>query len=107
MFEFQEALEDCHLCDLGFKGPKYTWNNRREGTAFTKERLDRAIATSKWCSMFSAMDVNVLAKCSSDHHPILVTLNEKKGWVWRKKKLFHMEEGWCAREDYRRAIQSS
>jgi hypothetical protein len=24
MFKFQEDLEDCHLCDLGFKGPKYT-----------------------------------------------------------------------------------
>jgi hypothetical protein len=56
-FEFQKALEDCHLCDLGFKRPKYTWNSKKEGTAFTKERLDRAIATSEWCSMFSTMDV--------------------------------------------------
>jgi hypothetical protein len=53
--------------------------------------------------MFSAMDVNILAKHSSDHHPILVTLKEKRGLVWHKKKLFCMEDGWCAKEDYRRA----
>jgi hypothetical protein len=47
MIDFQEALEDSHLCDLGFKGPKYTWNNGREGEAFTKERLDRATATTE------------------------------------------------------------
>ena len=75
MFEFQEALKDRYPCDLGFKGPKYMWNNGKDGTAFTKERLDRAIATFEWCSMFSAMDVNVLAKRISNHHPILVTLN--------------------------------
>jgi hypothetical protein len=34
--DFQEALEDCQLCELGFSGPKYTWSNGREGVALTK-----------------------------------------------------------------------
>jgi exonuclease III len=86
MTEFQEALEDSQLCDLGYKGPKYTWNNGREGGAFTKERLDRATANTEWRLMYPDMEVMVLAKRSSDHHPILVCLNEKRMLVWREKK---------------------
>jgi hypothetical protein len=52
MVDFQEALEDCQLYDLGFKGPKYTWNNQREGAAFTKERLDRAMPNIECRAMF-------------------------------------------------------
>lgn len=25
--DYKCALEDCELTDLGFHGPKYTWNN--------------------------------------------------------------------------------
>ena len=105
MIGFQEALEDSQLCDLGFKGPQYTWNNGRDGEAFTKERLDRATANAEWRSLFSAMEVTVLAKRSSDHHPIYVCLNERRGLVWRKKKEFRMEERWCAREDYKQVVK--
>jgi exonuclease III len=107
MTDFQEAMEDSHLCDLGFKGPKYTWINGREGGAHTKERLDRAMATTEWRSMFPAMEVLTLARRSSDHHPILVCLNEKRVMVWRRKKQFRMEESWCTREDYKQVVQSA
>jgi hypothetical protein len=93
MVDFQEALEDCQLCDLGFKGPKYTWNNQREGAAFTKERLDKATPNIECRAMFFVIYVTVLTKRSSDHHPIFVCHNEKKGMVWRKKNQFRMEEG--------------
>ena len=37
MENFQNTLEACGLSDLGYKGPKYTWNNGRVGAEFTKE----------------------------------------------------------------------
>jgi hypothetical protein len=43
MEDFQHTFEDCQLCDLGFNGPKYTWNDGKEGVVFIKERLDRAV----------------------------------------------------------------
>jgi hypothetical protein len=107
MIDFQEVLEDCQLCDLGFKGPKFTWNNGLGGATFTKERLDRATANTEWRASFPAMDVTVLAKWSSDHHPIFVCLNEKWGLVWRKKNQFRVEVGWCVRDDYKRAIHAT
>ena len=44
MGNFQNTLEACGLSDLGFKGPKYTWNKGREGANFMNERLDKGLA---------------------------------------------------------------
>ena len=44
MEDFQKVLEDCGLSDLGFKGPKFTWNNGYLDAFFTEERLDRVAA---------------------------------------------------------------
>jgi hypothetical protein len=71
------------------------------------ERLDRATTNIEWHAMFPDMEVSVLAKRSSDHHPILVCFNEKRGLVWRKKKHFIMEERWCVREDYKQVVHAA
>ncbi|XP_026395092.1 uncharacterized protein LOC113289878 isoform X4 [Papaver somniferum] len=58
--ELREVMDSCGLIDLGFNGPKYTWNNKRVGAANIKERLDRAVANSNWINRFSkAQEVNV------------------------------------------------
>jgi hypothetical protein len=57
--------------------------------------------------MFYATDVTVLAKRSSDHHPVLVVLTERRELIRKFKKQFRIEEGWCVREDYRSAIHES
>jgi hypothetical protein len=35
MEAFKKTLEDCQLCNLGFFGPKFTWNNGWSGHFFT------------------------------------------------------------------------
>ena len=55
---FRAALEHCNLVDLGFIGYPYTWNNRRLGTANTKERLDRMVTNQMWRSKFPRTSVN-------------------------------------------------
>lgn len=52
MMEFQEAVDCCFLRDLGYKGPKFTWCNKREGSASISERIDRFFANSTWCQKF-------------------------------------------------------
>jgi hypothetical protein len=44
MMQFQLTLEECELSDLGYRGSKFTWTNRRHDGDFIKERLDRAVA---------------------------------------------------------------
>lgn len=47
MRDFQLALDECDLANLGYRGPKYTWSNFREGDEFTKERLDKGVANNE------------------------------------------------------------
>lgn len=52
MNDFISLLNDCDLQDMGFKGVKYTWCNRRGARDCISERLDRFLANSKWLNMF-------------------------------------------------------
>lgn len=49
---FRNVVNDCALRDLGFRGNKFTWSNRREAPQCTIERLDRALANIHWWGKF-------------------------------------------------------
>lgn len=53
MQAFQDTLNLCELCDIGFKGVPYTYDNKREGWNNVKVRLDRAVADDKWRDLFA------------------------------------------------------
>lgn len=50
---FRETIATSGLSDLGYRGSRYTRNNRRDDAGFTNERLDRVLANSEWCTMFN------------------------------------------------------
>ena len=50
--DFREALECCHLQDLGFSGYPYTWSNKRPREANTQIQLDRGVANKEWMEKF-------------------------------------------------------
>lgn len=64
-------VDSCHLLDLGFQGPKYTWTNYRKGLALIRERLDRAWCNLLWHHKFDQEVVWHLPWTHSDYHPIL------------------------------------
>lgn len=74
-------MDDVGAIDLGYKGYKYTWENRQVGQAKIKESIDRAVASSEWITLFPLAVVEHLCTENSDHTPILVhtTANEMKG----------------------------
>jgi hypothetical protein len=49
---FEELLRIVFLIDLGYRGPKFTWTNCKDGNNFTKERLHRVVANRGWCAMY-------------------------------------------------------
>ena len=59
MQDFRDTLTSCNLHDLGFVGPKFTWNNMREGEFFIKERLDRIFANENWQTIFPFYEVQL------------------------------------------------
>jgi len=54
---FGEAINYCRLIELGFSEYPFTWNNSRLGTLNVEERLDRALATSKFVEIFPHMKI--------------------------------------------------
>jgi exonuclease III len=105
MEDFQGVLTDCHLSDLGYSGPKYTWTNGRHGTDFTKERLDRAVANGEWCSIFPDVEVSVLARRSSDHNPIFINFDSKSRDGRRRKGIFRYDARWSKIEGTKNIIK--
>lgn len=77
MLIFRETLESCDLVDLGFVGPKLTWDNRREGRANIQVRLDRFVANTSWRSKYRRARVEVMDFWGSNHQPLLLRLSPK------------------------------
>jgi hypothetical protein len=105
MEDFQRALEDCSLSDLGFSGPKFTWSNGCDGAAFTQERLDRVVANSEWCEYFKEVKVAVLARRSSDHNPLFVSFARSNISGGRRVQQFRVEENWKLLLEYRIVVK--
>ncbi|KAL0312850.1 UNVERIFIED_CONTAM: hypothetical protein Sradi_5684300, partial [Sesamum radiatum] len=50
--DFRIALIGRKLNDVGFKGQKYTWCNRRQTPETIRAKLDRACVNSTWMGQF-------------------------------------------------------
>ncbi|KAL5546632.1 hypothetical protein UlMin_006319 [Ulmus minor] len=103
MSHFREAINHCGLADLGFRGPKFTWN-RGHGACLVQERLDRMLGNSGWLDLFPNSLVHHLNLRGSDHRPLLVELlqaGERSaiGKSWKRGR-FHFEEAWADEEEY-------
>ena len=65
----KERMDACHMMDLGFSRPKFTWSNKREVGDLIQCRLDRCWANPDWKEFFSKASVTHLARVNSDHSP--------------------------------------
>ncbi|KAL5819223.1 hypothetical protein ACOSQ4_023065 [Xanthoceras sorbifolium] len=98
---FREALNDCSLGDLGFKGPPFTWCNGRTGASLVQERIDRGVCNVEWLDLFPSSSVDHLDYWRSDHRPLLVnilsSLSANTGPT-RGPRRFMFEECWASEE---------
>lgn len=70
---YANTMNDCHLVDIGYCGPKYTWTNKRKINPIY-ERLDRGWANVDWLKMFPNYSLRHLPRATSDHYPLLLNL---------------------------------
>jgi hypothetical protein len=104
MENFRRVVQECNFGDLGYKGSKFTWSNKRESGIFVKERLDRALATPEWCAQYPNVIVEVSHVTNSDH---------KRLWLYSKPhvrptpKLFRFEACWNVDEDCGTVIEQA
>jgi hypothetical protein len=104
MENFQMALEESGLSELGYTGPKFTWNNGQEGADFIKERLDRVVANKEWYEAHPDVEVVVGAAICSDHSPIWVFPEGQRGRS-RRPRIFRFEAEWETHKKCRKIIE--
>lgn len=109
MWLFRECLEDCNLIDLGFCGPKYTWNNRQQGDYNIRVRLDRAVANGNFTQLFDDIQVENIITTSSDHFAVHLHISKH---VQRRQsessiRNFRYEAAWCRAPDYLETVEKS
>lgn len=66
---FLNCINYCGLSDLGFKGSKYTWTNKRSKGHTILERLDLLFANYDWIHLFPNAIVTNLPRTHSDYCP--------------------------------------
>jgi len=96
MESFREAVQKCNLGNLGFKGQKFTWSNKRENGVFVKERLDRGLASPDWCALFPNAGIEVDVSSCSDHHLLWLRMDQ---YTHRPQKIFRFEACWNVAKD--------
>ena len=105
MRAFREAVEDCSLHDLGWSGVEYTWDNKRQGAANVKARLDRAFGNDAFVHKFVNMKVRHIVTTESDHNFVLLDFCENlvDGRAPANKQ-FRYEDAWQTHADYDRLV---
>ncbi|XP_075663408.1 uncharacterized protein LOC142632996 [Castanea sativa] len=90
--------------DLGFKGPPFTWTNKREDLANIRERLDQCMCNQEWQLLFPKAGVAHLCATNSDHSPILLDINFENEKIARP---FRFEAMWTKDETSREVVDKA
>lgn len=93
---FRQAVEFCALHDLGYCGNRYTWERGRD-------KLDRALSTLHWRSLFPAAKVFNLDTAHSDYSALFLALGVTV--ITYAPKQFRFENAWLREVDVSQAVQ--
>jgi endonuclease/exonuclease/phosphatase family metal-dependent hydrolase len=94
MYEFGEVLNKCGLVDLGYCDYPFTWENCRDAEANVQKRLDRAVASVAWMSLFTLCTMDHLPTSYSDHVPIFLHMDLGSSSSRPKRRPHKFEEKW-------------
>ncbi|KAL8542641.1 hypothetical protein ACS0TY_003502 [Phlomoides rotata] len=83
-------LDEAHLHDMDTAGPQFTWVTRRSNHGYMVARLYRVLVNDDFLDFWNSTSATVLPRISSDHHPILLRLQDSSGQVVRPFRFQHM-----------------
>ena len=102
---FRRVVNACGFHDLGFKGPEFTWCNRKTGDGRIQLRLDRVFASSEWRQHYSQARVIHVVDSTSDHCALILT--DQQFPQRHKQKRFHFEAVWIRYEKCWEIVQKT
>lgn len=83
--------------DLEFKGPAFTWTNKRSTSEAIFEHLNQVMATVSWLQYYTEAYLMHLARRKSDHATILLKLKGHQP----KQRNFKMKSWWFGVEGFK------
>ncbi|XP_074342035.1 uncharacterized protein LOC141679431 [Apium graveolens] len=89
---FQAILNDCELIDMDLCGYQYTWERGSDSENSIEVRLDRALVTQDFLSMFTNARLTNLEVSTSDHCPLW--LETQIAVHLKVTKSFRFENAW-------------
>ena len=78
MTRFNASINYYGLKEVGFVGTKFMWLYQRWDGTQIRERLDKALASTDWHSLFPTAKLHHKSSSISDHNPLLLHLLSKK-----------------------------
>ncbi|KAL9686819.1 hypothetical protein QQ045_031212 [Rhodiola kirilowii] len=100
--KFRSVVSQCGLFDIGFRGYKFTYSNKRRGADEVKSRLDRALADRQWINKFRDSSVQHLCSYSSDHDALLVQFEVAS---YKAKPVFRFERMWLTHDTFKPTVK--
>jgi hypothetical protein len=99
---FRSAVSDCDLTDIQLEGYPFTWIKSRGSPSVIEERLDRAMADSKWLMTYPNVKLLNLLTSHSDHSPILLQNSPvvRSGRTYS----FRFENSWLKEDDVEEVV---
>ncbi|KAK1401084.1 Endonuclease/exonuclease/phosphatase family protein [Heracleum sosnowskyi] len=91
---FNEALIDAGLMDMNLTGHQFTWERGRGTENWMEVRLDRALMTDTWLTMFPVATLYNLEGSESDHSPLLLV--PKRNENRKAYSRFRFENAWLS-----------
>ncbi|XP_060960664.1 uncharacterized protein LOC133031228 [Cannabis sativa] len=75
---FQEVIDECELLDMDLIGHPFTWEKGKGTPNWIEVRLDRALISNAWNSLFLAAKLFNMEVSASDHSPLWLDLAFRK-----------------------------
>ena len=105
MQSFRDVLDLCGFVDLGYSGPEFTWHGRRKGELIW-EQLDRSVANYEWLARFPTGRIKHLHCFTSNHRPILLSLDSNgENQLWKRKPFRFLRQCGCPTQSARGLFQ--
>lgn len=101
---FRDAIDEVGFKDLGYVGDRFTWAKNYPDGSVVWERLDRALGTGEWTSLFLDFQVVHLGCGMSDHKPIQIF---PLGVTPRQNRPWRFEQAWLSEDGCHETIKAA